>query len=76
MVDLTLEEAVDVLNRHEHNGTSHWHIRRFHSGPLVCGEIHLDNEFSEFEAIAIAQAYLRTPAAMSPPADGEVCHIH
>jgi len=55
--ELTLEEAVAVLNRNEHRGYSQWHILRSGDGDVVWGRNYDDDYFTTFEACAIAWQY-------------------
>lgn len=53
---MTLEEAAQVLNQFRHDDRDDWYVR----GDLVEQE-HGDDyvHFTEFEAVAIAEKYLR-----------------
>ena len=54
---MTLEEAAGILNCYQHRGRDVWVVWR--SGTLA--RVHDDDrlEYDEFEAVAIAEKYLR-----------------
>lgn len=54
---MTLEEAVEVLNREKHNGFSDWSI--WESGLVSSGGSVLEAVLTYFETIAIAEKYER-----------------
>lgn len=55
---LSLETAVAVLNRYRHDGTDRWYIRDPELG-WVEKETDMYSTRSAFEAVAIAEKYLR-----------------
>ncbi len=65
---LTLEQAVAVLNERRHKAFSEW---KAHREPLWVGVVGTGDAFfvslSEFEAIAVAEKYLRDAAPIAEP---------
>lgn len=60
--ELTLEGAVEVLNQKEHRSYNTWRVTEDAIGPFVaeCPATEWpDHGYNEFEAIAIAEKYLR-----------------
>lgn len=67
---LTLEQAVGVLNERRHQGFAAWQVMT--NGDVGIGEPdeYLDYEFDPFEAIAVAEKYLRDAATVAEPQPG------
>lgn len=62
---MTAEQAVEILNRHEHHGHAKWYAR----GEFVSGPDQYEN-FNHFEAIAIAEKLDRDdPKSAFDPAE-------
>lgn len=55
---MTLEQAVEILNRERHNNSDGWFLDS-RSRLVEDGGFSSDDMFSEFEAIAIAEKYER-----------------
>ena len=58
---LQLERAVDILNDNKHSGWDDWYISMEDPEPeswIVVGDEKISNYFSQFEARAIANAYM------------------
>ena len=63
---VTLAEAATVLNEHKHRGHSRWHVYgNTPRGTYLVGEDRFDC-LEPFEALAIAEKYLRESNAGSP----------
>lgn len=52
---MTLDEAITILSKNKHNGASVWYLYN----DMVENDTNYDEELTQFEAIAIAEKYLR-----------------
>lgn len=58
---MTIGEAAAILNREHHNGESTYEVERFPDGTRIVADGLAQYRYTEFEAIAIAEAYERQP---------------
>lgn len=61
---MTLEEAVAILNEKAHNGSNTWRLMGITGAKVGCS--FSTKRLTEFEAIAIARAYINVDESSSP----------
>lgn len=70
---MTLDEAVDILNDREHRKCAWWNsYKERQTGEWFVKDDprkYADTYYTEFDAIAIAEKYLRESEQMKPPSE-------
>ena len=65
---MTIDEAVAILNRENHRHYTAWELDRYPDCGVVAGSDPHTEWLTEFEAVAIAEKYLRGRTLVKPAA--------